>query len=158
MVILFSLPRFDILNYIKKLFLIIFGAKVGKNVVIYPGVWIKPASGVVIGDNVDLAKDVLITANGGVSIGDRTLIGYRTQILSINHIIPNDKGRIFGSGHSLKKVTIGHDVWIGANCLILPGVSIGNGSVIAAGSIVTKSIPEYKVVAGVPARVIKDRN
>lgn len=56
-----------------------------------------------------------------------------------------------------QKVTIGHDVWIGARVTILDGVSIGTGAVIAAGSIVTKDVPAYSVVAGVPARIIKDR-
>ena len=62
--------------------------KIGKGVVIYPGVWITPGRNLIIKDNVDLAKDVLITTSGGVEIGERTLIGYRTQIISSDHTIP----------------------------------------------------------------------
>ena len=55
-----------------------------------------------------------------------------------------------------KPVTIGNDVWIGANCTILPGVNIGNNVVIAAGAVVTKDVPDNCVVGGVPAKVIKE--
>ncbi|SHF10297.1 Hexapeptide repeat of succinyl-transferase [Marinitoga hydrogenitolerans DSM 16785] len=157
MKILFSLPRFRTFNYIKKLFLKSMGAKIGKRVVFYPGVWISPGKNLVIGNDVDIALDVLITTSGGVKIGDRTLIGYRTQIISANHRIPKNRGKIFYSGHERKKVIIGKDVWIGANCIILPGVHIGDGAVIAAGSIVTKDVPQYTIYGGVPARKIKDR-
>ncbi|QUW21248.1 acyltransferase [Sporosarcina sp. Marseille-Q4063] len=157
MKIIFSLPRYKSLNYLKKLFLQLFGAKVGKRVIFYPGVWINPPSNIKIGDDVDLALNVMITTSGQVQIGDRTLIGYGTKILSSNHNIPNGNGKIFFSGHSFDPVSIGHDVWIGADCIILPGVSIGEGAVIAAGSVVTKDVHAFDIVAGVPAKVIKTR-
>jgi acetyltransferase-like isoleucine patch superfamily enzyme len=154
---LFSLPRFRFLNFLKSNFLRLFGAKVGKKIVYYPGVWITPPSKIVIGNDVDLALNVLITASGGVYIGDRTLIGYGTKILSSNHIIPDRNKKIFYSGHENKKVIIENDVWIGADCIILPGVVIGEGAVVAAGSVVTKNVKEYTIVAGVPASPVKER-
>lgn len=60
-------------------------------------------------------------------------------------------------GGNFKSVTIGNDVWIGMNTLILPGVHIGNGVIIGAGAVVTKDIPDYVVVGGVPAKIIKNR-
>jgi len=157
-VLLFSLPRYATLNYIKKIYLRINGSEIGKRVIFYPGVWIAPGRNLVIGDDVDFALDVVITTGGGVKIGDRTLVGYRTQILSTNHQIPNNRGLIFGSGHVKKEVVIGSDVWIGANCLILPGVTIGDGAVVAGGSIVTKSVEPYNIVAGNPAKVLRIRD
>jgi len=154
---LFSLPRYRSLNFVKSNFLKLFGAKIGKKVVYYPGVWVSPPSNIVIGNDVDLALNVLITTSGGVYIGDRTLIGYGTKILSSNHVIPDRDNRIFYAGHENKKVIIENDVWIGANCLILPGVIIGEGAVVAAGSVVTKNVKKFSVVAGVPAKVIKER-
>ena len=110
-----------------------------------------------IGDDVDLALDVLLTTRGGLKIGDRSLIGYRTQILTANHEIPGKESRIADSGHKYSSVCIGEDCWVGANSVILPGVSIGKGSVIGAGSVVTKDIEEYSVAVGCPARVVKRR-
>jgi len=155
--IIFSLPRYSIFNYLKSVFLKLNSAKVGKRVTFYPTVWIAPGRNLTIGDDVDLALEVLITTGGGVKIGDRTLIGYRTQILSTNHNIPENHGRIFGSGHSAKPVEIKEDVWIGCNCIILPGITIGNGAIVAAGSVVTKDVPPYSIVAGNPAKLLKMR-
>ena len=132
-------------------------AKIGKRVVFYPGVWIAPGRNLVLGDDVDLALGVLITTSGGVEIGERTLIGYRTQIISGNHKIPNNKNTIFGAGHEYSKVIIGSDCWIGANCIIMPGVSIGEGAVVAGGSVVTKDVEPFTIVGGVPAKKIKSR-
>lgn len=157
MTIVFSLPRYSFFNKIKRFFLSLNGAKIGNRTTFYPGVWIAPGRNLIVGDDVDFALDVLITTGGGVTIGNRVLIGYRTQILSTNHVIPDKSRRIFDSGHEKKPVLIDDDVWIGANCIILPGVTIGEGAVIAAGSIVTKSVNPFSIVAGVPAKVIKSR-
>ncbi|EAZ96272.1 putative acyl transferase protein [Flavobacteria bacterium BAL38] len=134
------------------------GAKIGKKITYYPGIRINPCINLKLGDHVDLAWGVLITTGGGVEIGDRTLIGYRTQILSANHVIPSNKGKIFGAGHTPAKVVIKNDVWIGANCVIVAGVTIGEGAVVAAGSVVTKDVKPFTIVGGVPAKLIKERN
>jgi len=155
--LLFSLPRYPFLNRIKSIFLRAVSAKIGNRVVFYPGVWIVPGQKLVLGDDVDLAIGVLITTSGGVEIGDRTLVGYRTQILSSNHVIPPNKGRIFSAGHENVPVKIASDVWIGANCLVLPGVTIGEGAVLAGGSVVTKDVAPFTIVGGCPAKVIKHR-
>lgn len=157
MVLLFTLPRFRLLNFFKSLFLRLMGAKIGKRVVFYPGVWIMTGKNLFIGDDVDLAKDVIITSKGGVSIGSRTLIGYRTQILSSNHHVPPVGSMIYNAGHNHKPINIGKDVWIGSNCIITAGVNIESGSVIAAGSIVTKNVQANQIVGGNPAKLIKER-
>lgn len=156
---LFSLPRYPLLNRLKASFLRCRGARVGKRVVFYPGVWIVSGDALELGDDVDLALEVLITCGAGakVRIGDRTLVGYRTQIISANHVVPPKGQRIFDAGHERKDITIGSDVWIGANCLILGGVTIGEGAVVAGGSVVTRPVPAFAIVAGVPARIIRWR-
>lgn len=156
--IIFMLPRFRVLNYLKSLYLrYCFKAKIGKRVVFYSNIWIFTGRNLTLGDDVDLATGVLITTDGGVSIGDRTLVGYGTKILSSNHNVPPLPNRIFDSGHKKAPVTIKNDVWIGANCVILPGVTIGEGSIVAAGSIVTKNVPSNVYVGGIPAKIIKER-
>lgn len=157
MEVVFSLPRFRTLDALKRLFLLSVGAKVGRGVVFYPGVWIVPGRNLVIGDDVDLAKDVLITSGGGVRIGDRSLVGYRVQILSSNHQIPPIGIPFPVSGKEYAAVHIDCDVWIGANSIVLPGVTIGQGAVIAAGSVVTRDIPANAIAAGVPCRVMRYR-
>lgn len=155
--IIFSLPRYPLFVLFKKTLLKMIGAKIGKGVVIYPGVWITPGRYLTIEDEVDIAKDVIITTSGGVNIGKRTLIGYRTQILSANHTIPPIGVPFPISGDSLKKIIIKNDVWIGANCIITAGVTIGEGAVVAAGSVVTKDVPPNAIVGGIPARIIRMR-
>lgn len=156
--ILFALPRYRLFVFFKKSLLQIMGAKVGKRVHIYPGVWIAPGRNLTIEDDVDLAKDVLINSSGGVFIGKRTLVGYRTQLISTNHSIPpvGEKFPISGDDH--KAIKIEQDVWIGGNCLITAGVTIGEGSVIAAGSVVTKDVAKNSIVGGVPAKLIRMRD
>jgi acetyltransferase-like isoleucine patch superfamily enzyme len=158
MSILFALPRYAACNYLKKIFLQMMGAQVGKRVVFYPGVWITPGRNLIIKDDVDFAKDVLITTSGGVYIGARTLIGYRTQILSMNHEIPVIGERFPASGNILKKVIIHEDVWICANCVITPGVTIGQGSIVAAGSVVAQDVIANSIVSGVPAKLLRMRS
>jgi acetyltransferase-like isoleucine patch superfamily enzyme len=158
MCLLFWLPRFPIFCSLKAGLLRLMGAKIGKGVVIYPGVWIMNGRNFKVGEDVDFSYGVLITTSGGVTIGDRVLIGYRTQILSTNHTIPPIGERIPISGDSDGPVFIGDDVWIGANCIILPGVTIGEGAVVAAGSVVVKDVPANSVSAGVPATTKRFRS
>lgn len=157
MTAILALPRTRAFNAVKASALRTAGASIGKRVTIYPGVFISPGRGLELGNDVDLARNVLITTSGGVSIGDRTLIGYNCHILSGNHRIPPNAGRIFGSGHDLAPVRIGSDCWIGSGVTVLPGVEIGEGAVVAAGAVVTRDLPAYSISTGVPAKVIRSR-
>lgn len=155
--LVFSLPRIPPCDYLKGRFLGLVGAKIGAKATFYPYVWINSGRNLTVGDDVDFATSCVVTTDGGVQIGDRTLIGYGAKIISRNHKIPAGRGRIFGAGHISGKVIIANDVWIGAQAVILPGVSIGQGSVVAAGAVVTRPVPEYVIVAGVPAEVVSNR-
>lgn len=155
---LFALPRYRFLNRLKSLFLRINGAVIGERVIFYPGIWIAPGRNLVLGDDVDLAWGVLIDSVGGVTIGDRTLVGFGTKIFSRNHVVPPQRGPIFASGHTNRPVIIGKDVWLGANVIVLPGRTIGDGAVVGAGSVITKDVPPYTVVGGNPAIILKVRD
>lgn len=95
---------------------------------------------------------------GEVHIGDDVLMAPEVIIMTVNHNYSNRNDIIRHQGVTpMKPVIIGNNVWIGRRAMIMPGVHIGKGAVIAAGSVVTKDVPEYAVVGGVPAKVIKYR-
>lgn len=89
-----------------------------------------------------------------IRIGDNVMIGPNTLITTVNHpLSPLGRRRHLGIA---KPVVIGDDVWIGGNCTILPGVTIGSNVVVAAGAVVNRDVPDNCVVGGVPARIIKE--
>ena len=108
---------------------------------------------VVIGDKTRIGLHCTII--GPVTIGNNVNLAQGIVVTALNHNFTDCTKRIDEQGISTKEVTIGNDVWIGANATILPGVTIGRHCVVAAGSVVTKDVPDYTVVGGVPARVMK---
>lgn len=109
------------------------------------------------GMNIKLGKRVFINSGccfqdqGGIEIGDDCLIGQQVVIATLNHDSdPEKRGNMFPA-----PVKLGNKVWVGAHATILPGVTIGDGAIVAAGAVVTKDVPAYAVVAGVPAKIIK---
>lgn len=112
------------------------------------------------GKNLHIGKNVFINCcchfqdQGGITIGDGSLIGSHVVLATINH--EQNPGK---RGDNLPApIHIGKNVWIGSRSVILPGVTIGDGAIVAAGTVVTKDVPANKVVGGVPAKVIKEIN
>lgn len=95
------------------------------------------------------------TIIGPVKIGNHVNLAQGITVTALNHNFSDPNKRIDEQGISTTPVTIGDDIWIGANAVILPGVTIGNHSVIAAGAVVTKDVPPHSLAAGVPAKIIK---
>jgi acetyltransferase-like isoleucine patch superfamily enzyme len=91
-----------------------------------------------------------------VKIGNNVNLAQGITVTALNHNFTDSAKRIDEQGVSTNPVTVGDDIWIGANAVILPGVNIGNHSVVAAGAVVTKDVPAHSLVAGVPAKVIKE--
>ncbi|KAJ4298179.1 hypothetical protein N0V90_006078 [Kalmusia sp. IMI 367209] len=123
--------------------------------------WVQSPVNMDYGYNVKLGKNVFINFNATfldtceISVGSRTLVGPNVSFYSGTHpldpiIRQGTKGPELG-----KEIHIGEDCWIGGNVVILPGVNIGRGSVVGAGSVVTKSVPDFTVVAGNPAKIIR---
>ncbi|KAF9871049.1 hypothetical protein CkaCkLH20_11466 [Colletotrichum karsti] len=121
--------------------------------------WIEPPFTVDYGCNVDVGDgfyanfNLVILDSAIVKIGHRVLMGPSVTILTATHDVEVDLRRQMRE--FAKPVTIGNDCWIGANVTILPGVTIGKGCTIAAGSIVSKDIPEFSVALGSPAKVVR---
>ena len=109
---------------------------------------------VIIGDHTRIGLHN--TVIGPVKIGSHVNLAQGITITALNHNFADKGKRIDEQGVTTTPVTIGDDIWIGANAVILPGVSIGNHSVVAAGAVVTKDVPPHTLVAGVPAKTIKE--
>lgn len=106
------------------------------------------------GKNIKIGKNVFINSGcrfqdqGGITIGDGSLIGHNVVLATINHDYdPKNRGKMF-----LKPIVLETNSWIGSNATILPGITIGENSVVAAGSVVTKDVPANTIVAGNPAK------
>ena len=108
---------------------------------------------VVIGDHTRIGLHNTII--GPVEIGNHVNLAQGITVTALNHNFSDTNKRIDEQGVSTNPVTIEDDVWVGANAVILPGVTIGEHCVIAAGAVVTKDVPPHSLVAGVPAKVIK---
>ena len=108
---------------------------------------------VVIGD--DTRVGIHNTIIGPVTIGSHVNLAQGITVTALNHNFDNSDKRIDEQGVSTSQVVIGDDVWIGANAVVLPGVTIGTHSIVAAGAVVTKDVPPHSLVAGIPAKIIK---
>ena len=129
------------------------GAKITKNVKFYSGFSIRNPKGLVIEDGVNIGPGVLLDARMGLTIHKNATIAYQAIIWSLNHDY-NDVHFCGKGGHTV----IGSYAWICSRSIIMPGITIGEGAVVASGAIVTKDVPPYTVVAGVPAKVIAYRD
>lgn len=104
-----------------------------------------------IGENVFFNSGCRFQDQGGIYIGDNTMIGHNVVLATINHDLnPENRGT-----NLPKPIHIGRNVWIGANATVLPGVTIGDNAVVAAGAVVTKDVEENTVVGGVPAKLLR---
>ncbi|WP_429086590.1 acyltransferase [Aeromonas allosaccharophila] len=136
-------------------------ATFGVNSSVRPGVYAVATQKIHIGSNVTLRPGTMLHAdprdNGaGITIEDKVLIGSSVHIYVDTHAFDNPNIPIYDQGFfDSKPVLLKEGCWIGANTVILPGVTIGKNSVIGAGSVVTKSVPDHAVAVGNPARIIK---
>jgi len=138
------------------------GIHIGKNTIIMHGAILHvynfrnlPKSGIRIGKDCLIGEYCVIRGQGGVTIGDRVYTSPFTQIIAVNHVFDDPRRPFVDQGITAEGITIEDDVWIGASAIITDGVHIGRGAVIAAGAVVTKDVAAHTVVAGVPARPIK---
>lgn len=111
----------------------------------------------VIGAHSSITAYCQLNAKAGITIGDNVLIGPGTFIWSQNHKMQDATVNIREQGYERAPVVIEDDVWVAARCVILPGVRLAKGTVVAAGAVVTRSTEPYSIVAGVPAREISKR-
>ncbi len=110
-----------------------------------------------IGAHFGVNTGTYINAIGGITIGDYVLIGSNVTISAGRHPIAGAQPPIFARPSIPEAIHIEDDVWIGANAVIMPGITLAKGTVVAASAVVTRSTAPYSVVAGIPAKPIKSR-
>jgi len=130
----------------------------GRNVRLQSGTWIEYPGKLTIDDNTQINRYCLINAGGGVEIGKNVLIGPYVVIYSQNHNYKDRKVCISHQDYTRAKIVIEDDVWLCARSTILAGVRVREGTVVAAGAVVTKDTEPYSTVAGIPAVKIGQRN
>ncbi|MFJ7975823.1 sugar O-acetyltransferase [Peribacillus sp. NPDC096379] len=127
------------------------GNKVDSSFMCFPPFYTDFGKNITIGKNVFFNTGCSFQDRGGIRIGDGSMIGMNVTIATLNHgLSVETRNTTYPS-----PVVIGENVWIGSSATILPGVTIGDKSVVAAGAVVTKDVPENTIVAGVPAKIIK---
>ena len=129
--------------------------KCGSNVNIEKGANFGSGRGIIIGDNSGIGINCQV--RGPLEIGSDVMMGPEVLILTQNHQYDRIDIPMRMQGFKKQSVKIGNDCWIGQRAIILPGVSLGNGVIVAAGAVVTKSFPDYCIIGGVPAKIIKRR-
>ena len=126
----------------------------GDNVIIWPPFNCVYGENIHLGNNVFFNLNCMFIDNNRVKIGDHAMFGPGVQIYTAAH--PLDAKSRNQGWEETKPVTIGNSVWIGGSAILLPGVTIGDKSVIGAGAVVTRDVPDSVVVAGNPARIIRE--
>jgi acetyltransferase-like isoleucine patch superfamily enzyme len=136
----------------RKFVLRLLGAQIDRSAVLYGGFEIRSPRKLKIGANSCIGHRATLDARGGLTIGKSVNLSSEVMIWTAQHDYRDPR---FGTG--FEPVTICDYVWLGPRCIILPGVTVGEGAVVAAGAVVTKDVEPYTVVGGVPARKIADR-
>ena len=139
------------------------GIQIGANSIVMHGAVLHvynfrdmPHAGISIGRDCLIGEYSVIRGQGGVRLGDRVYTSPFTQLLAVNHVFSDPEQPFVQQGITAEGIVIEDDVWLGAGAIVTDGVHVGKGAVIAAGAVVTKDVLAHTVVAGVPARLIKD--
>jgi len=151
-------PRWDIVKSVRGWHYRNLLANGGRNLRVASGVKIGNVKNVSIGDDCYLGDGVQLYAwNETITIGNHVLIAAGAQMITRKHGFSDLQSPISEQGYTNAPIVIEDDVWIGFQAIILSGVTIGKGSIVGAGAVVTKSIEPYSIVGGVPAKLIRKR-
>ena len=139
------------------------GIEIGANTIVMHGAVLHvynfrdlPHAGINIGRDSLIGEYSVIRGQGGVRIGDRVYTSPFTQIIAVNHVFEEPDRPFTEQGITAEGIVIEDDVWLGSGAIITDGVRVGKGAVVAAGAVVTRDVPPHAVVAGVPAKPVRD--
>ena len=134
-----------------ELFSELIGKPVGEGFGLFPPFYTDFGKNITIGKNVFINSGCKFQDQGGIFIDDGALIGHNAVLATLNHDESIEKRQQLHPA----PITIGKNAWLGANVTVCPGVSVGDGAIVAAGAVVTKDVPDNAVVGGVPAKIIR---
>lgn len=129
-----------------------FGATIGEALYMERCVTIRSPERMKVGNHSGIGAFSVVTCGGGMTIGDYVMIGYGCRVMSANHKVLPVGQQFRYAGHVTAPVHLKDGCWLGTNAIVLPGVTVGEGAVVAAGSLVTRNVPDYAYVGGVPAK------
>lgn len=155
-VLLRWLPGFEGI-VLRSLFYRLLFARLDGFAFIYPGAYLDHSQNIHAGRSLAINTGVFISARAPITFGSGVLVGPNVVIVSSNHRFDLPDRPISEQGHVLAPITIGDDCWIGANAVILAGVNVARGTIVSAGSVVTRDTEPYSIVAGSPAKPIGRR-
>ena len=136
---------------LRALFSRLIGQPVDESFALFPPFHTDCGKNIHVGKNVFINMGCKFQDQGGIFIGDGALIGHNVVLATLNHAMsPEDRSTMVPA-----PIHIGKKVWIGSNATVLPGVTIGDGAIVAAGAVVTRDVPENTMVGGVPARMMR---
>lgn len=136
---------------VRSLFSQLIGKPVDESFSLFPPFYTDCGKNITVGRHVFINSGCHFQDQGGITIQDGALIGHNVVLATLNHDVnPNKRSTLHPA-----PIVIGRNVWIGSNATIVPGVTIGDGAIVAAGAVVAKDVPANTIVAGVPAKVIR---
>lgn len=139
-------------RHLRKWFYQLLGAKLGKGTFLCRRAEVLLPMGLSMADRVSVGWFAELDARGGISIGYDTNISSHVKLITGSHDVDDPEYTA-----DFRPITVGHHCWLGTGAMVLQGVNIGDGAVVAAGSVVTKDIPPYEIWGGVPAKFIRKR-
>ena len=128
------------------------GKEIDESVALFPPFYSEFGKNLTLGKNVFINIGCRFQDTGGITIGDGTLIGHGSTVTTLNHSVDPERR----ADMTPAPVVIGRTVWLGASVTVVPGVTIGDGAIVGTGAVVTRDVPADTIVAGVPARLVRE--
>lgn len=129
----------------------------GEEIILDSDIYINKPQNISIGNGTFIGQNVTLNAVAEISFGEDCGIAAGSYFMSWNHVIDNRTVELRATGKEAEPIEVGDGAWVGYDAIVLPGVTIGTGGVVAAGAVVTDDVPDWTVVAGVPAEPIAER-
>jgi len=135
----------------------LFLKRCGRDFFVYKNVTILTPQNIEVGNNTWINQNCYLVGEGGIKLGSDVMVARNVSLITSGHGIEDKNIPMIKQKITAASIEVGDDVWIGVNAVVLKGVKIGKGAVVGAGAVVTKDVPDFAIVGGVPAKVLRYR-